>query len=109
MAVTAGTISGNIVMVYVGGVAIGCTTNATLTITNNQIETTCKDNDGAITYAAGSQDWNVQVDGNTKNDAPYGFPDLAELAMSKGTATVRIATTNNTSGGDPYFEGSAFI
>jgi predicted secreted protein len=107
MAVTAGTISGNGVLVYLEGTAIGCTTGGTLTITNNQIETTCKDNDGAITYAAGSQDWNIQVDGNTKLDAPVGLQALAELAMSKETVTVRMATSNTSD--DPYFEGDAFV
>lgn len=107
MAVTPGTISGNGILVYVDGTAIGCTTGGTLTITNNQVETTCKDDDGAVTYAAGSQDWNIQVDGNTKMDAPVGLPALAELAMSKDTVTVRMATVNTTD--DPYFEGDAFI
>jgi predicted secreted protein len=107
MAVTPGTISGNGVLVYVDGVAIGCTTGGTLTGTNNQIETTCKDNDGAVTYAAGSQDWNIQVDGNTKLDAPVGLPALAELWKNKETVTVRMATSNTVD--DPYFEGEAFI
>lgn len=107
MAITAGTISGNGILVYVAGTAIGCTTGGTLTITNNQIETTCKDDDGAVTYAAGSQDWNIQVDGNTKLDAPVGLPALATLAMSKATVTVRMATANTTD--DPYFEGAAFV
>jgi hypothetical protein len=107
MAITAGTISGNGVLVYVGGTAIGCTTGGTLTITNNQIETTCKDDDGAITYTAGSQDWNIQVNGNTKLDAPVGLPALAELAKSKATVTVRMATANTVD--DPYSEGEAFV
>jgi hypothetical protein len=107
MALTAGTISGNGVLVYVDDEAIGCTTGGTLTITNNQVETTCKDNDGAVTYAPGSQDWNIQVDGNTKLDAPVGLQRLAELAMTKETVTVRMATSNTAD--DPYFEGEAFI
>lgn len=107
MAITAGTISGNGVLVYLDGAAIGCTTGGTLTITNNQIETTCKDDDGAVTYAAGSQDWSIQVDGNTKLDAPVGLQALAELSMSKATVTVRMATANTVD--DPYFEGDAFV
>lgn len=107
MAVTAGTMSGNGVLVYLEGTAIGCTTGGTLTITNNQIETTCKDDDGAVTYSPGSQDWNIQVDGNTKLDAPVGLQALAELAMSKDTVTVRMATSNVVD--DPYFEGEAFV
>ncbi len=107
MAITAGTISGNAVLVYVDGVAIGCTTGGTLTGTNNQIETTCKDDDGAVTFTPGSRDWNIQVEGNTKLDAPVGLPALAELFMSKDTVTVRMATGNTVD--DPYFEGEAFI
>lgn len=107
MAVTAGTITGNGVLVYLEGTAIGCTTGGTLTITNNQVETTCKDDDGAVTFAAGSQDWNIQVDGNTKLDAPVGLQDLAVLAMNKNTVTVRMATSNVVD--DPYFEGEAFV
>jgi predicted secreted protein len=107
MALTAGTISGNGVLVYLEGTAIGCTTGGTLTITNNTVETTCKDDDGAVTFAPGSQDWNIQVDGNTKFDAPVGLPALAELAMNKATVTVRMATSNTTD--DPYFEGEAFV
>lgn len=107
MAVTAGTITGNGVLVYLSGTAIGCTTGGTLTITNNQVETTCKDNDGAVTYAAGSSDWNITVEGNTKLDAPVGLQALAELSMNKLTVTVRMATSNTVD--DPYFEGEAFV
>lgn len=107
MAVTAGTISGNGVLVYVDGVAIGCTTGGTFTGTTNQVETTCKDDDGAVTYTPGSQDWNIQVDGNTKLDAPLGLPRLAEAWKSKETVTVRMATSNTVD--DPYLEGEAYI
>jgi predicted secreted protein len=106
MAVTAGTISGNKVLVYVGGVAVACTTGGTLNITNNQTETTCKDNDGAVQYIPGSQDWNLQVDGNSKFDVAVGLAEMARLAKTKETAVVRIATGN---ADDPYFEGSAFV
>lgn len=106
MAVTPGLINGNGVLVYVGGIAIGCTTGGTLTITNNQIESTCKDNDGAITYLPGAQDWNIQVNGNTKFDAPYGLPELQVAAKTKQTVVVRMQTGNPD---DPYWEGDAFI
>jgi predicted secreted protein len=106
MAVTPGIINGNKVLVYIDGVAIGCTTGGTLTITNEQIETTCKDNDGAKTYLAGSQDWNIQVSGNTKFDAPVGLNALGEAAKTAATVTVRMATGN---ADDPYYEGDAFI
>lgn len=106
MAVTPGTIGGNKVLIYVAGVAAACTTGGTLNITNNQIETTCKDNDGAVQYTPGSQDWNVQVDGNSKFDVAVGLAELARLVKTKETVVVRVATGN---ADDPYFEGSAFV
>lgn len=107
MSLTTNTITGNKVLFYVDGDAVGCTTGATLNGTNNQIETTCKDNDGAVTYAAGSQDWNIQVTANTKFDAVVGFQALAALWKTKGTFTARMGTTNSVD--DPYFEGDGFI
>ena len=46
MAKTTGAISGNSVLFYNEGVLVTCTTGATLNITNETLETTCKDNDG---------------------------------------------------------------
>lgn len=106
MAVTPGVISGNIVLVYIDGVAIGCTTGATFSGTNNQTESTCKDNDGAVTYVEGSQDWTISVSGNTKYDAPVGLPALLEAWKAKTQVTVRMGSGNPD---DPYLEGEAFI
>lgn len=106
MAKTTGVIGGNMVLVYVGGTAIGCTTGATFNGTNEQIETTCKDNDGAKTYTDGSQDWSIEVQGNTKFDATYGFDELVTAWKSKTEVTVKFGTDNVD---DPYLEGAAFI
>lgn len=107
MAVTPGTLSGTAVLVYIDGVAIGCTTGGTFTGTNAEVETTCKDDDGAITFTPGAQSWTIQVDGNVKLDAPVGLPRLAEAWKSKETVTVRMATANTVD--DPYLEGEAYI
>lgn len=106
MAVTTDVISGNRVLVFADGEVIACTTGATLTITNAEIETTCKDNDGAVTRTPGNQDWNVQVTGNSKFDAAYGIKDLNVFAKNKGTLMIRFGTENED---DPYWEGNAFI
>lgn len=106
MAVTTDTISGTRVLVFGEDEVIACSTGATLTITNAEIETTCKDNDGAVTRTPGNQDWTIQVTGNTKYDAAYGIRELAVHAKNKTTLTVRYGTENVD---DPYWEGEAFI
>jgi len=106
MAATTGVISGNILLIYMDGDAIGCTTGATFSGTNNQTETTCKDNDGAVTFTPGSQDWNITVAGNTKFDAPVGLQALMVAWKTKAELTVRMGSENVD---DPYVEGLAFI
>jgi predicted secreted protein len=106
MAVTTDVISGNRVLVFANDEAIACTTGATLSITNAEIETTCKDDDGAVTRTPGNQDWNIQVSGNSKFDAAFGIRDLNPIAKNKSTVTVRFGTEN---ADDPYWEGDAFI
>ena len=106
MAVTADVISGNKILIYMDGDAIGCGTGATFSGTNNQTETTCKDNDGAVTFVPGSQDWSIQFSGNTKYDAPVGLQALLVAWKTKATVTVRMGSENVD---DPYVEGDAFI
>lgn len=107
MAKTTNTILGTTVLVSNDTEQIACTTGATLTITNEEIETTCKDNGGAKTFAAGSTDWTLEVQGNTKYDASYGFSELAQLAMTKATVSVQVGGLDNPD--DPYFQGDAFV
>lgn len=106
MAKTVGVYSGNLVMVYNDGTAIGCTTNATLTITNNSEESTCKDDDGAVTRIPGAQEWSISVSGNSKGGAIEGVDEIGELAVTKEIITVKFGTTN---ADDRYYEGEAFI
>ena len=69
MAITTGVLNGNRVLVFSDNEAIACSTGATLNLTNEQVETTCKDNDGAKTYTAGAQDWSIDCQVNSKLDA----------------------------------------
>lgn len=106
MAKTTNVVSGNIVGIYRAGVLIGCSTGATFTGTNNQVETTCKDNDGAVTYTPGSQDWQMQFNGNVKFDNIEGFDEILAIWKTKSTATFRFGTSNVD---DPFLEGDGFI
>lgn len=106
MAVTEGVISGNLVDISRDDVRIGCGTNAELTIDNEQVETTCKDNDGARTYTPGSQNWGMTFQGNLKFDGVEGYRQIAALAKTRATAEFRYGTTNTD---DPFWIGDGFI
>lgn len=106
MAKTTGTVSGNRVLVFSDDEVIGCTTGATFNGNNEEIETTCKDDDGAVTYTPGAQSWSIDVSGNDKRDAAYGLEQLKLAFIQKSTLTVRFGTENPD---DSYLEGQAYI
>lgn len=106
MAKTTGKIRGTAILVDADGVTIACSTNAVLTITNERIEDTCKDDDGAKTYSAGAQDWSLQLEGITKFDTVANFSTVAELAVSQEIVEWIMATSNAE---DPVFTGSGFV
>lgn len=106
MAVTADVISGNSVGIYRDDALIGCATNASFSGTNNQVESTCKDNDGAVTFTPGSQDWSMQIEGNMKFDNVEGFRQLLSEWKTKATAEYRYGTGNPD---DPFLQGDGFV
>jgi predicted secreted protein len=102
---TTGKVSGNALLIYIDGVAVACSTEASLTITNETIEVTCKDNDGAKTYILGGQDWNFTVGGIFQFDN-FGADDIGDLAVDQTLATIRFGTD---SVGDAFYEGDAYV
>src|SRR5687768_3340629 len=106
MAKTTGKINGTLILVDAEGVTIGCSTNATLTITNERLETTCKDDGGAKTYEPGSQDWSLEVEGLVKYDTASNFSLVAAAAKDQTIITWSMSTSNED---DPVFSGEGFI
>lgn len=102
---TAGKVNGNLLLIYMEGEAIACTTEATVNITNEQIEVTCKDNDGAKSYTLGGQDWNFTVGGIFSFDN-NGIDPLLDVALGKTVVTVRFGTDEV---GDFFLQGEAVI
>lgn len=109
---TTGAVKGNSLIVYMddadgsGLRAIACSTECTLTLTNDQIETTCKDNDGAKQYLTGGQDWEISSSGIVKFDADRGVEDISDAALGQTSCVVRMSTGVN---GDYYYQGDALI
>jgi predicted secreted protein len=106
MAKSTGKINGTAILVDAEGVTIACSTNATLNITNERLETTCKDDGGAKTYEPGSQDWSLELEGITKFDTVSNFSTVAGLAKSKEEVEW-VMTTGNPD--DPTFTGTGFV
>lgn len=107
MAKTGGKINGTAIGISADGETITCSTSATLTITNETRETTCKDDDGAVTYEAGSQSWEMSLDGLTKYDTASNYSKVAILVKTQEIVTWVFKTFNNPD--DPYWEGDGFI
>ena len=114
MATTTGTVKGNLVGVYIlDGDGdndalydlIACGTNATLNISNEMIETVCKDNDGARTVLPGQQSVTMTVEGLTAYDN-IGRSQLIDAVIDKTELTLRYGSGVS---GDPYIQVDAFI
>ena len=110
---TTGTVKGNLVGVYISdGVTptpgydlIACGTNASLNITNDMIETVCKDNDGARSVLPGQQSINITIEGLTAFDN-VGRTELFAAVKDKTQLTLRYGSGV---AGDPYVQVNAYI
>lgn len=107
MAKTTGKISGNLILISIGGVTITCTTNASITITRQRIPTTCKDDDGQTTYAVGGLDASITCDLIVKFDTPSNLKLIAESIFNGTTAEIQYGGLENDD--DPYIVFQGFL
>lgn len=103
MAKTTGKISGNIRMLYMDDVLVGCTTANAFSGTNETIETTCKDgtNPPPRTYEAGAQDASITADIIVKFDDANQYSALAAAFKAATEHTWKLASVNTD---DPYWQ-----
>jgi hypothetical protein len=111
---TTGTVKGNLVGVYILDAdasgdtnydLIACGTNASLNLTNDMIETVCKDNDGARSVLPGQQSINITIEGLTAYNN-VGRTHLFASAKDKTNLTLRYGSGVS---GDPFVQVNAFI
>lgn len=111
---TTGTVKGNLVGVYIQDAdgsgdtnfdLIACATNASLSISNDIIETVCKDNDGARTILPGQQSVTISVEGLTAYDN-VGREHLFDAVKDKTELTLQYGSGVS---GDPYVQVDAYI
>lgn len=106
MALTQGVVNGNNIILFTDGDPVACSTNVEISYTNELIEVTCKDLNGAKQYLLGSGDWNITCDFFWKFDAAHGAKEMWELALGK---TEVDAMFSNENPGDFRLVGKALI
>jgi hypothetical protein len=84
-------VNGNDVGIYVEGSLIGCLTNATFSSSNEEIDVTCKDNDGARAILPGGQTAEVTFEGYFDPAATYGFQDLVAINKNRTKVWVKMS------------------
>ena len=107
---TTGTVKGNLVGVYISDGASGydliaCATNASLNITNDMIETVCKDNDGARSVLPGQQSVSISIEGLTAYNN-VGRTQLFASVKDKTLLTLQYGTGVT---GDAFVQVDAYI
>jgi|SRR6185503_10867415 Phage tail tube protein len=103
---TLGTVEGNILLLYVDGDPIVCTTEASFSFSREIIEATCKDNNGAKQYKVGGTDGTFSVSGLWKFDGAYQIEDLMTLFLNGTKFTARWSTDVT---GDFFLEADCYI
>jgi hypothetical protein len=92
-------IKGNSLLVYVDDVAIGCLNNNEFSSTNEEIDATCKDNDGAYDSLTGGNTASISFDGTYDTSSTYGFEELVAIHKNKTEVSLRMSV----SGGGGYY------
>lgn len=88
-------VNGNDIGVYVGGVLIGCLTNASFSSQNEEIVVTCKDNAGAKAVLSGGNSASISFDGMFNPSSTYNFGDLVALHLAGTSANIRMGDNTN--------------
>lgn len=108
-----GVLIGNAVLIFANEQAIGCTTSGSISIEGTEIETTCKDNNGAYTSVIGSDRWTGEIAGNFNDESSVGLEELLQLKKSKALIGIKMAVVNPVTGTEVssglYFIGYARI
>lgn len=87
---------GNTIGLYVNNQLIGCLTSNSFNSTNEEIPTTCKDNNGAYQFRGGTNTAELPFEGNFDPASSYGLEDL--LGIHKNNTQVGFKMLDTESG-----------
>jgi hypothetical protein len=99
-------IKGNSMLLYKDDVAIGCTTNSEFSSTNEEIDATCKDSDGAYDSLSGGNTAQFTADALYDTDATVGLSQLLAAHKDKTEIAVRMSVTG---GGGLYIQAARAV
>lgn len=88
-------INGNTILVYVEGQAIGCLTTNTFSSQNEEIVTTCKDDDGARSVVPGGNQASITFEGMFNPASGYSLQDLVAVHLNKERVWVKMGDNEN--------------
>jgi hypothetical protein len=100
-------VKGNSLLVYVNDVAIGCLNNNEFTSQNEEIDATCKDNDGARNVLPGGNTASISFDGTFDTASTYGWDELIAIHKNKTSVAIRMGVVG--SGGSYIQAASAYL
>lgn len=106
---TTGTVLAKNMAIYTGsgtGTKITCQVDATLDLSTETFDTTCKDSGSWSTPFPGTKSWTISGSGNLAFDATNGWNELYDAWDNQTSLTV-IFTTAVT--GDKKYSGSAYV
>ena len=85
-----GKVKGNALLVYKDDVAIGCSTNCEFSSTNEEIDATCKDNDGAYDSLSGNNTAQITFEALYDTDATQGLSEVLNIHKNKTETAIRM-------------------
>jgi hypothetical protein len=85
-----GKVKGNSLLLYKDDVAIGCTTNCEFSSTNEEIDATCKDNDGAYDSLSGNNTASITFDALYDTAASQGLSEVLDAHKNKTEIAIRM-------------------
>ena len=103
---TTGTVNSTLMVIKVGSTTISCLTDASLSMTQEMRDTTCKDSSSWNNALPAKRTWEMSGSAFFAYDATYGAADLFTLYNTQASATVKWGTTVT---GDKVYSGTAYL
>ena len=105
---TTGVVNSTLMVIKVGSSTVACLTDASLSMTQESRDTTCKDSSSWTNVLAAKRSWEVSGTGLFAYDATYGGKDLATLFIG-GQSTLSTIKWGTTVSGDTIYSGTALL
>ena len=106
---TTGTVNSRIMKIYTGsapGTAITCLTDASISMSTEMRDVTCKDSDGWNDALPARRSWTMSAEGNFAYDAANGARELWEAWNNQTNLTLAFKTSES---GDYSYTGSGYL